>query len=272
MRTILKLLVISQFLFACVNRKMRAKKIDAKNLSYQDAETIFDYAYPLVLMRISQDLMFTVPFRDKSHPNKFIMFKELAKPENKAVVLGNRNTLYCVGWIDLSKGPVVFEFPNMGKRYFVMPLIDAWTNTFKSIGSRTTGQKAQKYFIVNNNWKGKVPKGYRKVVSPTNMVWITGRIQADNPKDVLKANKLQDKYVLQTYQEKATGVDPFKDYDPEFTAISVRKPVPYSLQMDVDDFYDSVFTQWAYNKSPLAQDKKILRIMKKADLTDKTKK
>ena len=61
MRTILKLLVISQFLFACVNSKMRAKKIDAKNLSYQDAETIFDYAYPLVLMRISQDLMFTVP-------------------------------------------------------------------------------------------------------------------------------------------------------------------------------------------------------------------
>ena len=47
--------------------------------------------------------MFTVPFRDESHPNEFIMFKNLAKPENKAVVLGNRNTLYCVGWIDLSK-------------------------------------------------------------------------------------------------------------------------------------------------------------------------
>ena len=34
----------------------------------------------------------------------------------------------------------------MGKRYFVMPLIDAWTNTFKSIGSRTTGQKAQVFY------------------------------------------------------------------------------------------------------------------------------
>ena len=137
----------------------------------------------------------------------------------------------------------------MGKRYYVMPLIDAWTNTFKSIGSRTTGQKAQKYFIVNNRWSGKVPKGYKKVVSPTNMVWITGRIQADNDKDALVANKLQDKYVLENYSKKLTGVDPYKDYKPDFKAIWVRKPVPYSLKMDAEDFYDTFFKQWAYNDS-----------------------
>lgn len=81
--------------YSCTSRTLEEPVYTSK-LSTADAEKIFDYSYPLVLMRISQDLMFTVPFRDKSHPNKFIMFKELAKPENKAVVLGNRNTLYCV--------------------------------------------------------------------------------------------------------------------------------------------------------------------------------
>ncbi len=114
-------MLLSCYLFSNSCAKDSTSKTNSESykrtaeLSLKNAETIFDYAYPLVLMRISQDLMFTVPFRDESHPNEFIMLKNLAKPENKAVVLGNRNTLYCVGWIDLSKGPVVFEIPNMGK-------------------------------------------------------------------------------------------------------------------------------------------------------------
>ena len=56
------------------------------------------------------------------------------------------------------------------------------------------------------------------------MVWITGRIQADNEKDVKLVNKLQDKFVLENYSEKVTGKDPFINYEPEFKAIWVRGP------------------------------------------------
>jgi len=84
----------------------------ATPISIADAEAIYDYTYPLVIMKLSQDVMFTVPFRARSVPNHFIHFKQLALPENKAVVLGNRNTLYSVGWVDLGKGPVVFEIPD----------------------------------------------------------------------------------------------------------------------------------------------------------------
>ncbi len=144
----LLLWLFSGALASCSAPNEPLQYLDDAAITGAQAEQIFDYAYPLVLMQITQDLMFTVPFRDKSHPNKFIMFNELAKPKNQAVVLGNRNTLYCVGWVDLSKGPVVFEIPDMGERYFVMPLLDAWTNTFASLGSRTTGQDPQKYLLV----------------------------------------------------------------------------------------------------------------------------
>ena len=132
-------------------------------LTPDEAQAIYDYAYPLVIMKISQDLMFTVPFRPPSHPNQFILFKRLAMPQNRAVVLGKRNTLYSVGWVDLSKGPVLFEIPDMGDRYYVMPLLDAWTNTFASLGSRTTGQGAQKSMLVNRDWQGQLVAGCQPV-------------------------------------------------------------------------------------------------------------
>lgn len=74
-----------------------------KVLTEKQAQDFYDYAYPLVMMKISQDAMLSSPLRQDDQLNKFIMFKQLAKPENKAVVLGNRNTLYCVGWVDLSE-------------------------------------------------------------------------------------------------------------------------------------------------------------------------
>lgn len=235
------------------------------SISETEAQKIFDYAYPLVIMKISQDLMFTVPIRPRSVPNHFIHFKRLAMPQNRAVVLGNRNTLYSVGWIDLSKGPVLFDIPDMGDRYYVMPLLDAWTNTFQSFGSRTTGQKAQKYFIVNEDWNGEVPAGYEKVTSPTNMVWITGRIQADSPKDAVAAGKLQDAYKLVTLQEHQGNGDPFADYDPSFMAMEVRKPVPYSLKMGAEQFYDEFFNMWAANASP-PEDEPMIGLLKKAGI------
>lgn len=239
--------------------------ISDSSITGEEAELIYDYAYPLVLMQITQDLMFTVPFRDRGYPNQFIMFDELAKPENRAVVLGNRNTLYCVGWVDLSRGPVVFEIPDMGDRYYVMPLLDAWTNTFKALGSRTTGQAAQKYLVVAEDWEGEVLGDFEVITSPTNMVWITGRIQADSPEDAKQVSELQDQYVLTTYQQYNGGDDPFADYDPDYQALQVRKPVPYSLDMDTEDFFDEFLRSWPANPSA-DEDGEIIELLARAGM------
>ena len=257
--------LISVGVLACSDSRTPAAYLSDATITGLEAERIYDYAYPLVLMQITQDLMFTVPFRDKSHPNKFIMFNELAKPENRAVVLGNRNTLYCVGWVDLSKGPVVFEIPDMGDRYFVMPLLDAWTNTFASLGSRTTGQEAQKYLLVLEGSDYEEVEGYTTIVAPTSMVWITGRIQADSPSDAEAAAKLQQQYVLMTYEEKAHGVDPFLDYEPTYAAWQVRKPVPYSLEMSADDFYNEFFDAWRAN-APASEDAEMMMLLERAGI------
>lgn len=242
-------------LAACSNPAAPPAEPDAatpieSDLSLDDAKAIYDYAYPLVIMKISQDLMLTVPLRPRTTPNHFIHFSRLAQPEQRAVVLGNRNTLYSVGWLDLSKGPVVFEIPDMNDRYYVMPLLDAWTNTFESLGSRTTGQAAQKYIIANADFTDAAPKGYTLIMSPTNMVWITGRIQADSAEDAKLAAHLREQYTLTTLQEFRGGENPFADFEPQYTFGKVRLPVPYSLQMDAAEFYDTFFEMRAMNAAP----------------------
>ena len=242
-----------------------ASSLIETELSLEDAKAIYDYAYPLVIMKISQDLMLTVPIRPRTTPNHFIHFKRLAQPEQRAVVLGNRNTLYSVGWLDLSEGPVVFEIPDMGDRYYVMPLLDAWTNTFKSLGSRTTGQGAQKYLIANANFSGTIPEEHTLITSPTNMVWITGRIQADSAEDAKRVAGLQDKYTLMTLQEYLGGEDPFSDFEPKYTFGKVRLPVPYSLQMDAAEFYNTFLEMRAMNAVPEA-DAKMTALMQVAGI------
>lgn len=226
-----------------------------------EAETIYDYVYPLVIMKISQDVMLSVPFREKGQLNCFIHFKRLAGPQHRAVVLGNRNTHYSVGWVDLTDGPVLFDIPDMGERYYVMPLLDAWTNTFESLGSRTTGQAPQKYAIVSEGWQGELPEGYTQIMSPTNMVWITGRTQADSAQDSEAVGLLQDKLVIKPMNEGASNTR----YKPEFKAIKVRKPVPYSLKMSAEDYYDTFLAQWAENPSP-ERDAPMLALMAQVGL------
>ena len=61
-------------------------------------------------------------------------------------------------------------------RYYLLPMLDGWTTVFQVPGKRTTGTKAQTYAITGPGWSGTLPDGVTQYKSPTNMVWIIGRI------------------------------------------------------------------------------------------------
>ena len=52
--------------------------------------------------------------------------------------------------------------PDEEDRYFLMPMLDGWTNVFQVPGKRTTGNKAQKYAITGPGWKGELPEGVKE--------------------------------------------------------------------------------------------------------------
>jgi hypothetical protein len=84
--------------------------------------------------------------------------------------------------------------------------MDAWTNVFASFGKRTTGTKPQQYVITGPRWKGVLPAGLKEVKSPTNLVWIIGRIQVNSPTDQVNfVSPIQDQFKLATLSKWVKG-------------------------------------------------------------------
>lgn len=85
----------------------------------------------------------------------------------------------------------------MGDRYYLLPMLDGWTDVFQVPGKRTTGGKAQTYAITGPGWTGTLPAGVTEYKSPTGLVWILGRIYCTGtPEDYAKVHALQDKFTL----------------------------------------------------------------------------
>ena len=77
----------------------------------------------------------------------------------RGVSAPNADTLYSVAWLDLAE-PQVFSHPDMGKRFYLFPMVDLWMTIFASPGSRTGDGKAANYLITGPGWKGEVPAGH----------------------------------------------------------------------------------------------------------------
>ena len=97
----------------------------------------------------------------------------------------NRDTLYVVGWLDLSKGPLVLRVPDMHDRYYSVQFTDPSKNTnFAYVGKRTTGTEAGDYLITGPTWKGQLPSGMKRIASPNNSVLTLGRVFVENERDL----------------------------------------------------------------------------------------
>ena len=116
-------------------------------------------------------------------------------------------------------------------------MLDAWTNVFFSPGKRTTGTETQTYLITGPGWKGEVPVDMKQVKSPTNIVWLIGRIQVNSAKDgATTVKKIQDGIKLvplsswgKPYTAPAGKIDP---------SIPQKTPNDIVLDMPVADYFN----------------------------------
>lgn len=155
------------------------------------------YGFPLVLMDATRTVQTTRTKADEHKGiNRFMHSRKFPDPSFTAVVSPNADTLYSNAWLDLSGEPVLLSVPEMGKRYYLMQLLDAWTNTFACPGTRTTGSGKGEFAVVGPGWKGKLPEGVQEIRSPTNMVWLIGRTQTNGSGDYEAVHAIQDRYGL----------------------------------------------------------------------------
>ena len=132
-------------------------------------------------MARKQQTNVTVPDAEHAPMGQMIRMRSYPAVDNHCCAAPNADTLYTEAWLDVSKEPVVFSIPDMGERYYMMPMLSGWSEVIKVAASTTTGAKAQAYAITGPGWSGTLPKGLTQVKSPTGMVWILGASTAPEP-------------------------------------------------------------------------------------------
>jgi hypothetical protein len=161
------------------------------------AADAYVYFYPLITMDLTR-LQFTnaEPGKEplKGPMNTFVNIPEYPPADLRIVVRPNFDTLYSSAWLDLTKEPVVISAPDTGGRYYLLPMLDMWTDVFASPGWRTTGTGAANFLVTPPGWTGQVPPEFTRIPAPTPYVWIIGRTKTDGPADYDAVHKIQAGY------------------------------------------------------------------------------
>ena len=150
------------------------------------------YLYSLVTMDLTRKQLTNVERPEGIHApmNAFANVAAYPTAEMKVVVRPNFDTLYSSAWLDLTKEPMIISAPNTDGRYYMLPMLDMWTDVFASPGWRTTGTEVQNWAIVPPGWTGVLPQGVGRINAPTPYVWIIGRTKTDGPPDYDAVHKI----------------------------------------------------------------------------------
>ena len=155
------------------------------------------YFYPLVTMDVTRR-QFTnmepgaVPGRGPM--NAFWSMGAYPAADDRGVVRYNFDTLYSAAWLDMREEPMIVSAPDTGGRYYLLPMLDMWSDVFASPGWRTTGTQAADFLVTPPGWAGEIPAGLTRIDAPTPVIWIIGRTKTDGPADYDAVHKIQAGY------------------------------------------------------------------------------
>jgi hypothetical protein len=170
-------------------------------ITEQEAHAIavdaYVYFYSLVTMDITRKQFTNIePGKEfgKGPMNMFVSVPEYPPADFKGVVRSNFDTLYSVAWLDLTKEPMVVTVPDTNGRFYLLPMLDMWSDVFASPGWRTTGTQAANFLVTPPGWSGSIPDGMTRISAPTPYIWIIGRTKTDGPQDYPAVHGIQAGY------------------------------------------------------------------------------
>jgi hypothetical protein len=106
------------------------------------------YFYPLLSMEVTRKQFTNGKEFGHGPMNTFANIPIYPPADFKGVVRPNFDTLYSSGWLDLTKEPLIVSAPDSGGRYYLLPMLDMWSDVFASPGWRTTGTSAGNFILV----------------------------------------------------------------------------------------------------------------------------
>ena len=232
-------LILGLMLWPVLSLTARAQSAVTEQEAQSIAVDAYIYFYPLILMDITRKQSTNIePGKEfgKGPMNVFVNVPEYPPADFKGVVRSNFDTLYSIAWLDLTKEPQVVSAPDTNGRYYLLPMLDMWTDVFASPGWRTTGTQAGNFLVTPRGWSGTVPAGFTQIEAPTPYVWIIGRTKTDGAPDYGEVHKIQAGYKVTPLSDWGKSPKPIEVK----IASSVDMKTPPKTQIDTmqaDQFF-----------------------------------
>jgi len=202
------------------------------------AQEAYIYFYPLVIMDVSRKHFTNIEAGKmfaRGPMNTFSHARTFPPATFRGATHANFDTLYSVGWLDLTKEPVVISVPDTHGRYYLLQLLDMWTDSFAGVGKRTTGTSAGDFAVVGPSWQGELPQGLQRIYAPTPFVWVIGRTRTNGPQDYDVVHKVQDGYKMTLLSQWGKPPQPIKvKMDP---SVDMKTPPVKQVENMAPDAY-----------------------------------
>jgi hypothetical protein len=257
-------LILGLFLFPVLSVAVQAQSAITEQEAQSIATNAYIYFYPLVTMDVTRKQLTNKapgPGVFGGPMNTFVNVEAFPPADFKAVVRSNFDTLYSSAYLDLTKGPMVVSVPDTGGRYYLLPMLDMWSDVFASPGWRTTGTQAGNFLVTPRGWSGSVPAGFTQIEAPTPYVWIIGRTKTDGPPDYDAVHKIQAGYKITPLSEWGKSPKPVEvKIDP---SIDMKTPPKAQVDTMSADNYFAYATELLKMHPPHLTDQPIIAEMKR---------
>jgi len=198
------------------------------------AKEAYLYGFPVVEM---YKTLYTQAI-DKQSPNFKAPFNRIGNTamaftaKDTAFVTPNADTPYSFVWMDLRTEPVVLTLPKIDEnRYYSVQLIDAYTQNFAYLGTRSTGNNGGHFMIAGPNWQGQQPVEMDRLLrSETNIAYALYRTQLFDENDLAKVKQIQQGYKVETLSH-------YVKQKPPAAAPKVKWPKPAPTMSDTPDLF-----------------------------------
>lgn len=247
---------------------MFAEEQKNPSLTAEEARAIardaFVFGLPLVYIGVQAEQQTGVakPEGVRAPFNQFVHYRTFPDAKHNAIVGMNVDTLYSLANLDLSAEPIVLSIPEMGDRFWLMQIIDAWNDVPAAPGARTYGGRGGNFALTGPNWKGTLPAGLTEIHSDTSLTMIGGRTYTTGKDDYAAVHKLQDQYALTPLSKWGSAHTPPVSV-PVKAGVDATTPVPKQVfGMSAETFF-SRFNSLLIDNPPRPVDEPVVVRMAK---------
>ena len=118
------------------------------------------FGYPLVTMDMTRKHETNVRVPDDAHAPMGQLVKLRAYPavDDHGAAAPNADTLYTMAWLDVSAGPWVFSIPDMGDRFYIMPMLSGFNEVFFVAGRGPPAGKPRNTSLPGRAGRARCPR------------------------------------------------------------------------------------------------------------------